>query len=123
MNGRQTLGWRSFFANYRQALSAFYAGFRVTSRIIIMSKFKRFISIVTLICVAVVSSLTVTLCGGTFTQNNLGTGACSFAQNSFNGFGRFNQLHLELGSVFIIVVLIALLLSCLWAINKFIFKK
>lgn len=88
-----------------------------------MSKFKRFIAIATIICVAVASSLTVTLCGGTFTQNNLGTGACSFAQNSFNGFERFNQLKLELGSVFIIALLIVLLLSCLWAINKFIFKK
>ncbi len=88
-----------------------------------MSKIKRFIATMTIICVAVVSSLTVTLCGGTLTQNNLGTGACSFTQNSFNGFARFNQFQLELASIFIIVVLIFLVLAFLWVINKFIFKK
>jgi len=88
-----------------------------------VGKVKRTIAIAIIICITVVSSLTVTLCGGTLTQNRLGTGACSFTQDTFNGFASFNQFQLELTSIFIIVLLTLCVVAIGFVYNKFKAKR
>ncbi|WP_337136379.1 hypothetical protein, partial [Staphylococcus aureus] len=75
------------------------------------NKTKRIICIALIIILAVVSSLTVTLCGGTLTQNRLGTGSCSFAQTEFSGFASPFQYQIEFMAVaglFIVLIVIVL---------------
>lgn len=78
------------------------------------SKAKRIICFVIIIIFAVVSSLTVTLCGGTLTQNRLGTGSCSFAQTEFTGFASPFQYQIEfMAVVWLLIILFVIALAWL----------
>ncbi|KZN39337.1 hypothetical protein N480_00480 [Pseudoalteromonas luteoviolacea S2607] len=67
---------------------------------------------------AVVSSLTVTLCGGTLTQNRLGTGSCSFAQDEFNGLASPFQYQTEFMAVTVLFIILFLIVLAWFAFHK-----
>lgn len=81
-------------------------------------KSKRITCSVIIIILAVVSSLTVTLCGGTFTQNRLGTGSCSFAQTEFSGFASPFQSQTEFMAVVALLIILLLIILAWFAFQK-----
>ena len=86
-------------------------------------KVKRIIISAVIIIFAVVSSLTVTLCGGTFTQNRLGTGSCSFAQIEFSGFASPFQYQTEFMSVTVLLIILLLIVLAWFVFHKLFGKR
>jgi len=84
----------------------------------VKDKAKRIIISAVIIILAVVSSLTVTLCGGTFTQNRLGTGSCSFAQTEFSGFASPFQYQTEFMAVTVLLVILLLIVLAWFVFHK-----
>ncbi|GMM86728.1 hypothetical protein [Pseudoalteromonas sp. MTN2-4] len=71
-----------------------------------------------IIILAVVNSFTVTLCGGTLTQNRQGTGSCSFAQTEFSGFASPFQYQTELMAATLLLVILILIVLAWFAFHK-----
>ena len=81
------------------------------SGFVMKNKAKTIIATFVIIALFIVSSLTFTLCGGTLTQNRLGTGSCSFAQDRFNGFASPFQYQTELAGIVVILIAVFLILT------------
>jgi uncharacterized protein YxeA len=84
----------------------------------VKDKAKRIIISAVIIILAVISSLTVTLCGGTFTQNRLGTDSCSFAQTEFSGFASPFQYQTEFMAVTVLLIILLLIVLAWFVFHK-----
>jgi len=87
-------------------------------RLRVKDKAKKIISIAIIIILAIVSSLTVTLCGGTLTQNRLGTDSCSFAQTEFSGFASPFQYQIEFMAVTVLFIILLLIVLAWFSFHK-----